>query len=118
MTSSFHVRRFGGYGNLFRLVVWRSRMFANSAARWYHSNQYSSQATCQHCGGVVRHEKWCITCDPLVRYAFSTVEDCAKLNLRDHLMLHALGVCWRQNNDDKLAITVGALLLPGAASVR
>lgn len=36
-------------------------MFANPAASWYHSNQYNEKSTCEHCGGVVRHERWCIT---------------------------------------------------------
>lgn len=74
-------------------------MFSNPAASWYHSNQYNAQSTCQHCGGVLRHEKWCITRDAFVQYAFSAVLDASKLTLRDHLVLHALGVSWRQNED-------------------
>ena len=69
-------------------------MFANPAANWYHSNRYSAQAACEHCGGVVRHEKWCRTCDPVVHYAFGVVDDPEKLSFRDRMILHALGVVW------------------------
>lgn len=69
-------------------------MFANPAASWYHSNQYAAQSACQHCGGVVRHERWCITCDPLVQYAYQAVLEPDKLTLADKLILHALGVVW------------------------
>jgi len=69
-------------------------MFTNPAASWYHSNRYNEQATCEHCGGVVRHEKWCRTCDAIVRYAYAAVAEPEKLTLRDRLILHALGVSW------------------------
>lgn len=72
-------------------------MFANPAASWYHSNQYDSKSICEHCGGIVRHEKWCITCDPAVQYAFGVVQDSEKLTLFDTLILHALGVQWGKN---------------------
>ena len=72
-------------------------MFANPAANWYHSNRYSAQSACEHCGGVVRHEPWCITCDALVRCAFGAVLEPEKLTLRIELILHALGVAWGQN---------------------
>ena len=64
------------------------------AASWNHSNEYNAQSTCEHCGGVVGHEKWCLTCDALVRYAYSAAQDPEKLTLRDRLILHALGVTW------------------------
>jgi len=69
-------------------------MFANAAAGWYHCDGHNAQATCEHCGGVVRHEKWCMTCDAMVRYAYEAVLDPDKLTLRDRLILHALGVSW------------------------
>lgn len=69
-------------------------MFVNPAANWYHSNEYNAQAACEHCGGVVRHEHWCITCDPMVQYAYGVVLDSEKLTLTDRLILHALGVVW------------------------
>jgi hypothetical protein len=72
-------------------------MFANPPASWYHSNQYNAQVACEHCGGVVRHEKWCITCDPVVQYAYSAVLEPEKLTLCDRLILHALGVSWGKN---------------------
>jgi hypothetical protein len=72
-------------------------MFTNPAASWYHSNRYTAESVCEHCAGVLRHEKWCITRDPLLQYAFAAVLDAAKLTLRDQLVLHALGVSWQQN---------------------
>ena len=72
-------------------------MFANPAASWHHSNQYNAASACEHCGGVVRHERWCITCDPLVKYAYGIVLDAEMLTLRDRLILHALGVSWAMN---------------------
>jgi hypothetical protein len=71
-------------------------MFANPAANWYHSNQYNAKAACEHCGGVVRHEKWCITCDAVVQYAFGVVLDPEILTFCDRLILHGLGVSWTQ----------------------
>lgn len=69
-------------------------MFVKPAASWYHSNQYNAQAVCKHCGGVVRHENWCITRDPLVQYAYRIVMEPGKLTFRDSLILHSLGVSW------------------------
>ena len=69
-------------------------MLTNPAASWYHSNQCNAGAACEHCGGVVRHERWCITCDALVRYAYGVVLDAEKMTFRDRLILHALGVSW------------------------
>ena len=72
-------------------------MFANPTASWYHSNQYNEKSACEHCGGVVRHERWCITCDPAVQYAYSVVIDAERLTVTDKLILHALGVVWAKN---------------------
>jgi hypothetical protein len=69
-------------------------MFASPAAGWYHSNQYNGQAACQHCGGIIRHEQWCITCNPVVGYAFGVVLEPERLTLLDRLILHALGASW------------------------
>jgi len=69
-------------------------MFAKPAASWYHSNQYNAQATCDHCGGIIRHEKWCITRNTVIQYAYGVVNEPGKLMLRDRLILHALGVSW------------------------
>jgi hypothetical protein len=72
-------------------------MFANPPASWYHSNQYNAQTACEHCEGIVRHEQWCITCDPLVQYAYSAVQEPEKLTFCDRLIIHALGVSWEKN---------------------
>lgn len=72
-------------------------MFANPPASWYHSNQYSPQAACEHCGGIVCHEKWCITCDAVVQYANSVVPEPENLTFCDRLILQALGVAWEKN---------------------
>ena len=61
-------------------------MSVNPKATWYHSNRYNAASTCEHCGGVVRHERWCITCDPIVQYAYGVVLDPEKLTLRDRLI--------------------------------
>jgi len=60
---------------------------------WYHTNKYTADAACEHCGGVVRHEEWCITCNRTVAYAYAAVLD-GRLTMEDELILHALGVCW------------------------
>ena len=65
-----------------------------SSTTWYHSNRYCAQAACAHCGGIVRHETWCITLDPVVYYAYRVVLDPSQLTLSDSLILHALGVAW------------------------
>lgn len=69
-------------------------MFANPAVNWYHSNRYNASSACEHCGGIVRHEHWCVTVDPAVQYAYEVVADSEKLSLIDRLTLHALGVAW------------------------
>jgi len=66
----------------------------SNATAWYHSNRYSAQAACQHCRGVIRHESWCITVNPVVYYAYEAVLDSGKLSVGDVLALHALGVVW------------------------
>ena len=63
------------------------------AAR-YHSNRYHAQAACEHCEGIIRHEPWCITRDPVVFYAFEVVADPSKLTVGDSLILHSLGARW------------------------
>jgi hypothetical protein len=61
---------------------------------WHHSNKYSAEAACEHCGGVVRHEDWCITSSSTVLYAYEAVLDGDKLSEGDKIILHALGVSW------------------------
>ncbi len=64
---------------------------------WYHTNKYTADAACEHCAGVVRHEEWCITTNRKVAYAYEVVLDAGKLTIEDELILHALGVAWKQN---------------------
>jgi hypothetical protein len=66
----------------------------NSQAVWYVSNRYNAQEACEHCEGIIRHEPWCITIDPLVYYAYEIVSNPNKLTVEDALRLHALGVTW------------------------
>jgi hypothetical protein len=68
-------------------------MFANAATNWYYSNR-NAQDNCGHCDRFVRHEKWCVTCNPFVQYAYGVVTSPERLTLRDRLILHALGVAW------------------------
>ena len=69
-------------------------MSDNSPVTWFHSNRYHAQAACEHCEGIIRHEPWCITLDPIVRYAYQIVLDPCQLTMSDALILHSLGVMW------------------------
>ena len=69
-------------------------MATQSATIWRHSNKYSAEAACEHCGGIVRHEPWCITTCSDVFYAYEAVLDSEKLTEGDRIILHALGVAW------------------------
>ncbi len=62
--------------------------------RWYHCNQYSADSACEHCGGVIRHEPWCVRRNTAVSYAYAAARNNAELTLEDQLILHALGVTW------------------------
>ncbi len=64
------------------------------SANWYYSNRTATQTACEHCGGVLRHERWCITRDPVVFYAYQVVVHPEKLSQGDALILHSLGVRW------------------------
>ncbi len=66
----------------------------NVPETWFHSNRYNAQAACEHCEGVVRHESWCITRDPVVYYAYQIVVEPSQLTVGDALILHSLGVTW------------------------
>jgi len=72
----------------------RGSMYPNPAANWYYNSRLSTPELCAHCGRILRHERWCITRDPLVRYAYDVVGNPEKLTLTDRLILHALGVDW------------------------
>jgi hypothetical protein len=73
---------------------------------WYVSNRYNAEPACQHCGGTVRHESWCITRDPVVYYAYQIVADPSQLTLQDSLILHSLGVIWDRNSCRAASVTV------------
>jgi len=62
--------------------------------KWHHSNVYSAASACQHCDGVIRHEKWCCVINSVVRYAQGAAFRAECLTADDELRLHALGVCW------------------------
>jgi hypothetical protein len=62
---------------------------------WFHSNRYAADTACEHCGGIVRHEPWCINQNSHVLKAWEAVRDADSLDLHDHLILHALGVAWK-----------------------
>ena len=58
------------------------------------SGQHAEGTICEHCAGVTVHETWCITCNPVVYYAFRVLSDDGYLALGDAIILHALGVNW------------------------
>lgn len=64
------------------------------STRSYNFNRYALQTACGHCGAVTRHERWCITRDPFVFYAYDVVVHPEKLSTADTLILHSLGVRW------------------------
>ncbi len=63
-------------------------------AKWYHRNRYSADSACDHCGGIIRHERWCACENAAISYAFRAVIAPAELNEEDQIALHALGVAW------------------------
>jgi hypothetical protein len=80
-------------------------MFTNPSASWYHANRYDGASACEHCGGIIRHEKWCITRNAFVQYAFRIVLEPETLTATDRLMLHALGVSWVRVSESQIAAT-------------
>ena len=58
-------------------------------------NRPTAITSCDHCLGVGEHESWCVTRDPKVQYAYAIVNDPCALTYRDLLILHSLGVTWR-----------------------
>ena len=61
-------------------------MSDNAPISQFHSNRHHAQAACEHCAGVIRHEPWCITRDPMVYYAHQIVADPSKLTPGDALI--------------------------------
>ena len=68
-------------------------MSQNKSA-WYHSNGYNAQSACKHCEGIISHERWCPTLNPLVSYAGKLVVSPDALTIGDAIILHSLGVQW------------------------
>lgn len=60
----------------------------------YHSNRYHAEAACQHCEGIICHERWCLTLNSAVHYACEIVVYPDKLTTGDAIILHSLGVLW------------------------
>ena len=60
----------------------------------FHSNRYNRAAACPQCAGIIRHEKWCITENKRVFYAFDIVMNPDHITQQDALILHSLGVFW------------------------
>lgn len=57
--------------------------------------QPNPASLCEHCLGTLEHEPWCVMRDPKVQYAYAIVNDPYALTYRDSLILHSLGVTWR-----------------------
>jgi hypothetical protein len=60
----------------------------------YHSNGYNAQSACEHCEGIISHEGWCQTLNPVVYYARTIVACPDQLTIGDAIILHSLGVLW------------------------
>lgn len=69
-------------------------MSTASPSKWYHANQYTAEAACPECGGVVRHTHWCAVCNAEAAYAYEILRDSSRLTVKEQLILHALGVAW------------------------
>jgi len=69
-------------------------MSARQQADLARSSQHPEGPICSHCAGVTVHETWCITCNPVVYYAFRVACDGSYLTPGDAIILHALGVDW------------------------
>jgi hypothetical protein len=50
------------------------------------------QAAREHCAGIIRHERWCQTLNPVVCYACKIVVSADELAIGDAIVLHSLGV--------------------------
>lgn len=62
----------------------------------------AAELPCAHCQGPNDHEPWCIMRDPKVQYAYAIVSDPCALTYRDSLILHSLGVAWRDRTPEIL----------------
>jgi hypothetical protein len=78
----------------------------------YHSNEYNAQAACEHCDGIISHERWCPTLNPIVSYACKIVVSPGALTIGDAIILHSLGVQWGPSPrpNPVLRLTISRLL--------
>ena len=60
----------------------------------YISNKYHAAAACEHCEGIIRHARWCITVNVNVLYSYKCVLDAANMSAKDHEWLNEMGVLW------------------------
>ena len=61
---------------------------------WHHSDRYGAQSACKYCEGNIRHQRWCLTINSAVYYAYQIIVDPNKLTIGDAILLHALDVLW------------------------
>jgi hypothetical protein len=52
---------------------------SHDEAALYHSNGYNAQAAGGHCDGIIHHQRWCQTLNPVVGYAYKIVVSANKL---------------------------------------
>ena len=64
---------------------------------WRYGNQHNEFDACGYCQGTAHHEPWCATVNPGMNYVYDIVDDARKLTQWDALVLHSLGVKWREN---------------------
>ena len=69
---------------------------SHNEAALNHSNGYNAQAACEQ--GIVRHERWCQTLNPVVCYACKIVVSADDLAIGDATILHSLGVLWDRSH--------------------
>ncbi|MGZ4819299.1 MAG: hypothetical protein ACXVZJ_11775 [Terriglobales bacterium] len=77
-------------------------MSINQPPTWYHSNRYAADSACEYCRGIIRHERWCVTRNRNVRYAFDVAAGVVPLAVEDQLILYALGVSWTPRGKTRL----------------
>jgi len=70
------------------------------------SSQVVTRQACMHCEGIFEHERWCVTRNANVAYAFQVVLEGSKMTLGDALILHSLGVAWPECAYDLKAVSV------------
>ncbi len=95
--SDGHRELLGKDGSFVRTKAWEKSMSDDSGRCVFHSNHYTAQSACEHCQGIIRHERWCITVDRTVYYAYEIITDANKLTVGDAIILHSLGVLWANN---------------------